>query len=184
MYREANFSFRVSKKLQRCDLWNEKRTLTNKLTDRQTGWILHSCPHAYRVVIQASSLWTSSPHTALGPCQIYCYPLQTLIRDLERDFAESFGILAVSFLLISARRNDEKQRSGYHCSHEEQISLTGDACKLSDAPIFCAGNWVAMLYASELTLCGSKYLSFFSSHTYSQIEHTITFERPAFTFVC
>lgn len=77
--------------------WKES-TLTNKLTDWQTGWIVYSCPHTYRVVYSGINSTDFIPHTALGPCQIYSYPWRSLIRDLEQDFTDSSRILAVSFL--------------------------------------------------------------------------------------
>lgn len=48
------------------------------------------------------------PHTALGPRQIYSYPWQALIRDLERDFAASSRISAISFF----HPRSEKQQEG------------------------------------------------------------------------
>lgn len=40
------------------------------------------------------------PHIALGSCQIYSYPWQALIGDLDWDFAGSSRKLAVPFMLL------------------------------------------------------------------------------------
>lgn len=53
-------------------------------------------------------------HIAPGPCQIYCYLWHTLIRDLERDFAESFRILAASFLFLYPCFEKQRGDQGLH----------------------------------------------------------------------
>lgn len=74
------------------------------------------------------------PHTALGPHQIYSYPWQAVIRDLERDFAESTRILAVSFLSLlreSARGQgwDHKARTHTHWDHWVEMHCHFKVCR-------------------------------------------------------
>lgn len=75
------------------------RNSENKLIDCQTGWILHSCPHAYRVVIQASLVWTSSPHCCGAMSDLQSSKGMELL--VEWDFSEASGHVGAIDPLVS-----------------------------------------------------------------------------------
>lgn len=115
MYRQAHFSFQVSKKVQLYDLWNERwAPWKHKLTP----WLTWFCVSVLMLVVmffRHQLHWLHPPH-CLGPCQIYSYPWQALIRDLEWDFAESSRILVVYIYIFypsSEKKQEAKVRNSY-----------------------------------------------------------------------
>lgn len=96
------------------------------------------------------------PHSALGPRQIYSYPWQALIRDLERDFAESSRILAVSFLSplretargqgwdITSHTWRKRKWIDSHTAHRHSHTHTQTHIPGIIPDISCWDHWVAM----------------------------------------
>ena len=95
--------------------WKENALLNE--FKRPIGLILCPCMSSY--LSEGYSGLSSVdfiPHAALGPCQIYSYPWQALIWNLERYLQSHLEYWLYGFS-IPAQRNSKRPSLGYHKSH-------------------------------------------------------------------